>query len=107
VIYDILGKGSFSKFKGSLKENGTYLLASFKTGKVLQMIGTRIFGKKKVICAFASEKQEDMAYFKELVENGKVKAVMDRTFTMDEAAEAHRYVESGKKKGNVAITMVH
>jgi len=107
VIYDILGKRSFSKVKGSLRENGIYLLASFKTGKIFQMLTTKLFGHKKVICAFASEDPGEMKTFKDLVENGKIKAVLDRTFSMEEASEAHRYVESGNKKGNVVISMVN
>ena len=66
VIFDILGRSSFSRCKRSLSENGRYLLASFKTGKLVQMLGTSIIGSKKVICAMASEKQEDMVLLKEL-----------------------------------------
>jgi NADPH:quinone reductase-like Zn-dependent oxidoreductase len=105
VIYDILGKGSLSKFKNSLTENGTYLLASFKTRKVLQMLVNNIFGKKKMICAFASERQEDMERFKELAEAGKIKAVIDRTFSIEEVDKAHAYVEKGMKEGYVAIIL--
>jgi NADPH:quinone reductase-like Zn-dependent oxidoreductase len=107
VIYDILGKSSFSRCKGSLTENGTYLLASFKMRKVFQMFRTKIVGKKKVICAIASEKQEDMTLLKELVEAGKIKTIIDRSFPLGQTAEAHRYVETGHKKGNVVITVVH
>jgi len=105
VIYDILGKSTFSKCRGSLKENGTYLNASFKTRKILQMIRTKMVGKKKVICAFASEKHEVMSYIRDLAEAGKLRAIIDRTFPMEEASEAHRYIEDGRKKGNVAITI--
>jgi NADPH:quinone reductase-like Zn-dependent oxidoreductase len=105
LIYDILGKSTFSKVLGSLKDNGIYLNASFKTGKVLQMLKTKLMGKKKVICALASERSEDMTLITELAGNGVLSSVMDRTFPMGKASEAHEYAESGEKKGNVAITI--
>ena len=107
LIYDILGKSSFSRCKKSMKPSGRYLLASFKTGKILQMLGTSIIGKKKVICAMGSEKQEDMLLLKELVEAGKIKSIIDKRFPLEQTAEAHRYVEEGHKKGNVVITLGH
>ena len=105
LIYDILGRSSFSHCKNSLTQNGRYLLASFKMRKVFQMIGTSIIGKKKVICAIASEKQEDMTLLKELVEAGKIKTIIDRTYPLEQTAEAHSYVEKGHKKGHVVITV--
>ena len=105
LIYDILGKSSFSKCKASLTENGFYLLASFKMRKVFQMLRTSIVGKKKVICAIASEKQEDLTLLKELVEAGKIKTIIDRTFSLDQTAEAHRYYEEGLKKGQIVISI--
>ena len=106
LIYDILGRSSFSRCKGSLTKNGRYLLASFKMGKVLQMLGTSIIGNKKVLCAIASEKQEDMVLLKEFAEAGKIKTVIDKCFPLEQTADAHRYIEEGHKKGNVVITIV-
>ena len=106
VIFDILGKSSFSRCKSSLTQNGRYLLASFKMRHLVQMLRTLI-GNKKVICAFASEKKEDLVFLKELVEAGKIKSVIDRCYPLEQTAEAHRYVERGLKKGNVVITVEH
>ena len=105
LIFDVLGRSSFSRCKNSLNQHGRYLSVSFKTGKLLQMLWTNFFRNKKVICALAMEKPEDLSFIKDLIEAGKIKSVIDKTFQMDQAAEAHRYVESGHKKANVVITL--
>jgi NADPH:quinone reductase-like Zn-dependent oxidoreductase len=105
VIFDILGKGSFSRLKKSLSQNGIYLLASFKEKQLFQMLWTSLTGSQKVICAIASERPEDLVFIKELVEAGKFKSIIDKRYPLEQAAEAHRYVEKGHKKGNVVITI--
>jgi len=105
LILDILGKSSFSRVKGSLSKNGTYLLASFKTKQLFEMLWTALFSRKKVICALASDDPQDLVYIKELVETGKLKAVIDRRYPMKQIADAHQYVEAGHKKGSVIITV--
>ena len=106
LIFDILGKSTFSRCKNSLTENGRYLLASFKMNHLFQMLRTKIIGKKKVICAIASEKPKDLIFLKELCEAGKIKTVIDRLYPLEQTAEAHQYYEEGHKKGHVVITMV-
>ncbi len=106
LIFDILGRSSFSRLRRSLKPNGTYLLASYKMKALLQMLWTSITsGKQKVICAFAHETSESLDFVKKLVEEGKIKAIVDRSFPMAQAAEAHRYVEEGHKQGPVVIAI--
>jgi NADPH:quinone reductase-like Zn-dependent oxidoreductase len=106
LIFDILGRSSFSRCKSSLKPNGIYLLASFKTKALVQMLLTSRAGKgKKVICALATEKPESLVFIKELVEAGKIKSFIDKCYPLEQTAEAHRYVEKGHKHGNVVITL--
>ncbi|MBK9052302.1 MAG: NAD(P)-dependent alcohol dehydrogenase [Chloroflexi bacterium] len=106
LILDILGKHSFSRCKNSLKPNGTYLLASFKTKQLFQMLWTSIIGsRQKVVCALASDSFADLNFLKELAEAGTIKTVIDRCFPLAQTAEAHRYVETGHKKGHVVITV--
>jgi len=107
LIFDILGKSSFSRCKNSLTQNGRYLLASFKMGDLVQMLWTSMIGSQKVICAIAPGSTEDLISVKELIEAGKIKSVIDRRYPLEQMAEAHRYVEKGHKRGNVVITVEH
>jgi NADPH:quinone reductase-like Zn-dependent oxidoreductase len=103
IIFDILGKGSFSQYKKMLNETGICLYASFKSKKLLQMVWTSIKGGKKVICALAIPTTEDLIFVKKLIEEGKIISIIDRCFPLANTAEAHKYIESGSIRGNVVI----
>ena len=105
LIFDVLGKSKFSACKKVLNKNGRYLLVSFKIKQLFQMLLTKIFSNKKVICAIAPGSAKDFQTVKELVETGKLKSIVDKSFAMDQAAQAHSYVEEGHKKSSVVITM--
>ncbi|PGT79762.1 MULTISPECIES: NAD(P)-dependent alcohol dehydrogenase [Bacillaceae] len=107
VIFDVVGKRSFSQCKGSLSKRGTYLSTVLSLSILFDMLKTTMFGKKKAIFVTAGlmQNQANLNYLKDLYEVGKIKAVIDRRYSLEEVAEAHRYVEKGHKKGNVIITL--
>jgi NADPH:quinone reductase-like Zn-dependent oxidoreductase len=105
VVFDTVGKSSFSHCKGSLKENGCYLVTVMGLVPIIQTLWTRVMGGKKAIFALSVNKGESLAFLKDLVEDGKLRPVIDRSYPLEQIAEAHRYVDKGHKKGNVVITL--
>jgi NADPH:quinone reductase-like Zn-dependent oxidoreductase len=107
VIFDAVGKSSFSRCKSSLNEEGIYLVTLPKPAVLLQMVWTSMIGSKKVKMEGAPAKVENLIFLKELIEAGKLKTVIDRRYPLEQIAGAFRYVEKGHKKGNVVITVEH
>ena len=107
VIFDVVGKSSFSRSVRSLNQNGRYLLANPRLSHMVRGLCTSRISNKRVIVGGTDFKTEDLIFLKELIEAGKLKSVIDRRYPLEQMAEAHRYVEKGHKKGNVVITVEH
>lgn len=108
-VFDTVGKSTFKKCKPLLVSGGVYM--SSELGPMVQnpflALITPIIGDRKVIFPFPTDRSRSVRFIKKLSEEEKFKAVIDRTYSLYEIAEAYRYVEKGQKIGNVVITVEH
>lgn len=110
LIFDTIGKSSFSKSKKALSPSGMYLSPVFRFSIFLDMFKTSLFGKKKAKFA-ATGLRSDAELRSMLLElagiygEGRLKTVIDRQYPLEKVAEAHTYIAAGRKKGNVIITI--
>jgi NADPH:quinone reductase-like Zn-dependent oxidoreductase len=110
IVFDTVGKISFSQSKKSLTLQGIFLEAGFSMGFLTKALWTSMRAGKKARTAATGlrkpeERMKDLELLKELIKSGQIKPVVDRTYPLDQIAEAHRYIELGHKKGNVVITI--
>lgn len=106
VIFDVVGKAPYSGCINSLNQNGRYLLANPRMSKIIRKKFMSKKSGKKVITEMTKYRNEDLNSLKKLIEEGKIKSVIDKRYPLEQVPEAHRYVEKGGKKGNVVITVV-
>ncbi len=109
MIFDAVGKISFGRCKASLKPGGFYVdtdLGSFWQVPALA-VWTRFFGNKRVLLPIPRYRKELVLFARDLFEAGTYRAVIDRTYPLDEVVEATRYVETEQKTGNVVLLVDH
>ena len=107
IIFDTVGKNSFAHCKKALKTKGKYVVTVMTLQRILQSFLTKFGNKKKVIFAMSVNKTEALNFIRTLIEEGKLKTIIDKQYPLEELSVAHEYVEKGHKKGNVVITVTH
>ena len=107
ILDTVVGKTSFARCRNSLKPNGFYLAVAGGLMELIQSAWTSVMSSKKVIFGggVACERKDNLLLIKEMIEAGNLKSVIDRCYPLEQAAEAHKYVDMGHKKGNVVITV--
>lgn len=106
IIFDTVGKTAFSQCNQTLKNGGVYLSTVLAGGPLAAWWSARATGKR-IIGGTAPHNEAGMVFLKELAEAGRLKPVIDRCYPLEAVAEAHRYVETGRKAGNVVIQVAH
>jgi NADPH:quinone reductase-like Zn-dependent oxidoreductase len=107
IIFDTVGKSSFEYCRKALRQNGKYIVTRMTSKIILQSILTKFGNKKKAIFAMSVNKTEALNFIRTLIEEGKLRTIIDRQYPLEELREAHTFVERGHKHGNVVITVMH
>ena len=107
VIFSMVAKSSYSKCIKALNSKGRYLMANSRISDMLRSVLTSNFTDKKAIFVFAGEKEEELFTLKEMIEEGKIISMVDKVYSFEQAAEAHRRVETEQRLGAVVISVEH
>ena len=104
-VFSVVGKTTFSQCKGILKPKGIYLENMMEIKDFLEVLWTSLTGGKKIKGGVSMERADNLNFFVELIESGKLNPVIDKVYPLERTAEAFQYVEQGHKKGNVVISL--
>ena len=107
VIFSMVAKSSYSECIKALNPKGRYLMANPRMSDMLRSVLTSKFTDKAAIFVFAGEKEEELLALKEMIEEGKIKSIVDKIYSFEQAAEAHRRVETEQRLGTVVISVEH
>lgn len=108
VVIDAVGTSSFGRCRGILEPGGVYVSSELGPGwqnLPLALVGTVLRGRRRVVFPFPDDDRSVVEELREHLASGTFRPVIDRTYRLEEIAEAHRYVESGRKIGNVVVTL--
>ena len=105
VIFDMVAKSSYSECVRTLNPKGRYLMANPRNSDMLRSVLTSKFTDKAAIFVFAGEKEEELLALKEMIEKDKIKSFIDKIYSLEQAAEAHRRVETEQRLGPVVISV--
>jgi len=105
VIFDMVAKSSYSECVKALNPKGRYLMANPRMSDMLRSVLTSTFTDKTAIFVFAGEKEEELVALKEMIEEGKIKSTVDIIYPFEQAAEAHRRVETEQRLGPVVLSV--
>ena len=105
VIFSMVAESSYSACVKALNSKGRYLMANPRMSDMLRSVLTSIFTDKTAIFEFAGEKEEELLELKKMIEEGKIQSIVDKVYSLEQAAEAHRRVETEQRLGTVVILM--
>ena len=103
VVFDTVAKSSYARSKRALKRGGAYISTDLSLPLILQSAWTSLVGHTRAVWGMSTEKRQALRAIKELVEAGELEPVVDRRYTLETITEAHRYVDTGHKRGNVVV----